>query len=230
MRLEVYLTFIKDLAKSDIRLMKILIEKKILTRFMDLMGKYNPSQQFFNQANPPLEGIIETIGFIVRSIPCIIDPSELPEVKGVDPNFQIYELMQERGHSSFYQPLQSHFSMVNLTEKDQFIVLPQDCTNALFLKIKQFKPFYLNASKNGWKIDDFSRTVAHICYKNKDYSKKMAKHILKGTNKSTTEELINFLELMKSFLSVDDEYFDLRMEWIFGIADPIVKTQSYQVY
>ena len=43
MRLDTYLTFIRDLAKSHIKLLKLLIEKKILTRFMDLMGKYNPN-------------------------------------------------------------------------------------------------------------------------------------------------------------------------------------------
>lgn len=55
----------------------------------------------------------------------------------------------------------------------------------------------------------------------------MAKHILKGTNKSNAEELGPFLELMKQYLSVDDEYSHLRMEWIFGVADFVVKTSSY---
>jgi hypothetical protein len=35
---------------------------------------------------------------------------------------------------------------------------------------------------------------------------------------------------MKAFLSVEDEYFHLRIEWIFGIADLIVKSNNYQVY
>ena len=91
-------------------------------------------------------------------------------------------------------------------------MLPQDCLNALFLKIKQFKPFYLNASKNGWKIEEFAKTVAHICYKNKEFSRKMGKHILKGTNKSTQDELLFFLAIMRAYLNIDDELFDMRME------------------
>ena len=51
----------------------------------------------------------------------------------------------------------------------------------------------------------------------------MGKHILKGTNKSTTDELVFFLAIMKAYLSIDDDLFDLRMEWVFGIADPIIK-------
>jgi hypothetical protein len=38
------------------------------------------------------------------------------------------------------------------------------------------------------------------------------------------------LELMKQYLSIRDEYFDLRMEWIFGVADLVVRTTSYQIY
>lgn len=72
--------------------------------------------------------------------------------------------------------------------------------------------------------------MAHVSYKNKEFSRKMAKHILKGTNKSTAEEIGPFLELMKQFLTVDDEFAEQRMEWIFGIADQVVKTNSYQMY
>ena len=58
----------------------------------------------------------------------------------------------------------------------------------------------------------------------------MAKHILKGTNGSNAEELGPFLELMKQFLSVDDEFSSLRMEWIFGVADFVVRSAGYQVF
>jgi len=57
----------------------------------------------------------------------------------------------------------------------------------------------------------------------------MAKHILKGTNKSNAEEIGPFLELMKQYLTIDDEYSGLRMEWIFGVADLVVKNPSYQM-
>jgi len=35
---------------------------------------------------------------------------------------------------------------------------------------------------------------------------------------------------MKQYLSVDDEHFDQRMEWIFGVADLVVKTNTYSMY
>jgi hypothetical protein len=58
----------------------------------------------------------------------------------------------------------------------------------------------------------------------------MAKHILKGTNKSTAEEIGPYLELMKKYLTIDDEFFNLRLEWIFGIADLVVKSAGYSMY
>lgn len=63
-----------------------------------------------------------------------------------------------------------------------------------------------------------------------EFSRKIAKHILKGTNSCISDDIYAYLELMKAFLSVEDEYFHLRIEWIFGIADLIVKSNNYQVY
>jgi hypothetical protein len=92
------------------------------------------------------------------------------------------------------------------------------------------KLFYNNASERGYVKEEYAKMVAHICYMNKDFSHKIAKHILKGTNKSTAEEIGPFLELLKNFLTVDDIYFDVRMEWIFGVADFCVKNPSYTIY
>lgn len=110
------------------------------------------------------------------------------------------------------------------------MLLPEDCAKSLFIHLKQFKLFYLNASKHGYESEEFAKFVAHVCYQNKEFSKKMAKHILKGTNKSTAEEIGPFLELMKQYLTIDDDYFQQRMEWIFGVADQVVKSNSYQMY
>ena len=109
-------------------------------------------------------------------------------------------------------------------------MLPEDCLKSLFLHIKSFKLFYANASKHGYATEEYSKFVAHLCYKNREFSKKMAKHILKGTNKSNADELGPFLELMKQVLLVDDELSNLRLEWIFGVADIVVKSSSYQMY
>jgi hypothetical protein len=65
------------------------------------------------------------------------------------------------------------------------------------LHVKPFKLFYNNASKHGFSNEEYSKMLAHLCFKNKEFSRKMAKHILKGTNKSNAEEIGPFLEIMK---------------------------------
>lgn len=84
-----------------------------------------------------------------------------------------------------------------------------------------------NVTKNGYSISDFSHFIAHLCFKNKEYSYKIAKHILKGTNSSGADELQPFLLIMKEFLIINDELSDLRIEWIFGVPSMVMKQNNY---
>lgn len=167
---------------------------------MDLMCKYNAASLVYVQASPPLENLVLTVSFIVRSMPCIVDPLDLVNVADSgesDKQALTLLMMEERGHSHFYKPLQESFPLQELTAEQTQLLLPEDCLKSLFIHLKQFKLFYSNASKHGYESEEFAKFVAHISYKNKELSKKMAKHILKGTNKSTAEEIGPFLELMK---------------------------------
>jgi hypothetical protein len=76
MRLDSYLGFIRDLAKSNVAFLSILTQKRVVTRLMDLMCKYNPNSMIFSQTSPPLDNLVLTISFIVRSIPCVVDPMD----------------------------------------------------------------------------------------------------------------------------------------------------------
>ena len=76
-------------------------------------------------------------------------------------------------------------------------------------------------------MEEFAKCTAHLCYRNREYSKKLAKHILKGVNNTQADEIAPFLELMKQYLSIKDVYFELRLEWIFGVSDLVVRTTSY---
>jgi hypothetical protein len=58
----------------------------------------------------------------------------------------------------------------------------------------------------------------------------LGKHILKGVNAISADEILPFLTLMKAYLLVEDEYFVQRMEWIFGLPDLVIRTSSYQMY
>ena len=66
---------------------------------MDLMGKYNPNSLLYVQSNPPLENLVKTITFIVRSIPCLIDPEDLPLNEEMDNATLTEMLMSDRGAS-----------------------------------------------------------------------------------------------------------------------------------
>jgi hypothetical protein len=108
--------------------------------------------------------------------------------------------------------------------------LPDDCVQALFINVKLFKTFYENASKQGYESEEFARFAGHVCYKNREFSRKIAKHILKGTNVGIAEEISPFLELMKQYLAIEDEYYELRVEWIFGVSDLVIRTNNYPAY
>jgi hypothetical protein len=68
--------------------------------------------------------------------------------------------------------------------------------------------------------------IAHLCFKNLAFSRKIAKHILKGVNSIYHDETATYLQLMKVYLSIEDEYFDHRMEWIFGVPDLVIRTAT----
>lgn len=75
---------------------------------MDLMCKYNPNAMVYVQTHPPLEKLVLTVSFIVRSIPCIVDPMDpnsVALVEEIDKQTLMARLMQERGQSSFHLPL-----------------------------------------------------------------------------------------------------------------------------
>lgn len=75
-RLDTYLTFIYHLAKSSFVTLKLLVEKDIIKKLVDLMTKYNQNSLLYVQTAPPLDKLISTMSFIVRSIPCVVDPKD----------------------------------------------------------------------------------------------------------------------------------------------------------
>jgi len=230
MRLDTYLTFIYDLARSHVQILHILVGKKVVTRLMDLMAKYNPQSLVYSQVNPPLESLVKTVSFIVRAVPCLVDPAEIERREGMDFTSAYSAAMSDRGQSKFHVPLQQSFALETLSEEEARLLLPEDCLRALFLHNKSFKVFYANTSRHGFESEAAAKMIAHLCYRNREFSRKMAKHILKGTNRSSADELGPFLEVMKQFLAVDDELSNLRMEWVFGVADFVLKSAGYQTY
>jgi hypothetical protein len=78
--------------------------------------------------------------------------------------------------------LEQSFSKRELEGQDLEIVLSDQCLQALFMAEKKYKLFYDNVTKHGFESVEFSRMVAHLCFKNKEYSSKIARQVLKGVN------------------------------------------------
>lgn len=110
-------------------------------------------------------------------------------------------------------------------------MLSPDCQQALFQKSKARKAFHENVIKLNLEIDEYALFLSHLCHQNKEYSKQIAKLILKGIHLGAPDELAPILHIMKKYLSIEDDLKELRCEWIFGIASLVVKQgQSFQVY
>lgn len=78
-------------------------------------------------------------------------------------------------------------------------------------------------TKNSYEIQELAKMLAHLCFENKDYSLRIAKYILKGTNTSGADELAPYLEIMKQFLILKDSLTMFRLELIFGLSNFIIK-------
>ena len=84
-RLDTYVTFLNDAVRSDIRLLHLLVGKQVVTRLMDLLGRLSPQSLHYVQTNPPLDNLVKTIGFVARSLPCLVDPGDVEGSRGARP-------------------------------------------------------------------------------------------------------------------------------------------------
>lgn len=176
-----------------------------------------------------------SICFVCRSVPCIVDPFDRDNFQHLPPGGDdLYATVTaERGSTKAHLDLQKEYpgEQFDPEEANTWLKLSTDCLKALFLKSKALKTFHENITKHGFEIAEYAMFLAHLCHSNKDYSKKIAKLILKGIHQGASDELAPILLIMKKYLSIEDDLKEQRCEWIFGIANLIVKqNNSYQMY
>jgi hypothetical protein len=87
--------------------------------------------------------------------------------------------------------------MRDIDANEELLPLSNEDNKSVFIQSKTFKIFYENVSKHGYEMEEFAKCAAHLCFKNKEYSKKLGKHILKGVNNTQADDIAPFLELMK---------------------------------
>jgi len=43
-------------------------------RLIDLISRYNSNQMAYNQTVPPFDKLVLSLSFMIRSVPCLVDP------------------------------------------------------------------------------------------------------------------------------------------------------------
>ena len=51
-----------------------MLELRAPARLIDLISRYNSNQMVYNQTVPPFDKLVLSLSFMVRSIPCLVDP------------------------------------------------------------------------------------------------------------------------------------------------------------
>ena len=67
-------------------------------------------------------------------------------------------------------------------------------------------PDFMNrVLKEGMQCEEFGKALAHFCYKNNDFSKKVAKLVLKGISKNDYDKIKNYLDVVTQVALIKDE-------------------------
>jgi hypothetical protein len=107
---------------------------------------------------------------------------------------------------------------------DDYIV----CLHPEDLKMLTLKQLYSKAMKNNYETAELGKLAAHVAFENRSFSKKLAKRILIGINKSNGDDIQPSLDLLEYILSLNDSLKQERYEWFLGI--PYLKLERPSSY
>ena len=93
----------------------------------------------------------------------------------------------------------------------------RDLRSVLLLE-KRLKEFYTIALKYSSESQSVAWLIGHLCWGNYEISRRFGKIILKGLNNTNELEVRPYVECMKVYLSLEDQYQEERIEWLMGIA------------
>lgn len=68
--------------------------------------------------------------------------------------------------------------------------------------------------------------VKSICPGNINASEKAAVVLLRGINKSNTDTIQPYLQVLHEFVLIDDEFQDLRIKWVVGQPTLVITGQN----
>ena len=64
----------------------------------------------------------------------------------------------------------------------------------------------------------FGKCLANMCKGNFQLSRKVSKVFIKAFNTSNSDNLKCYLKALKPFLRIDDEFKQMKLEWILGFT------------
>jgi hypothetical protein len=87
--------------------------------------------------------------------------------------------------------------------------------------------FYKKAIKDSFNNQALSKILACLMYNNFEFSKKRIFMLLEVVNDGISlSDAKNAFELLFNVVSIEDNYTDLRLEWIFGVPQLVVKSSE----
>jgi hypothetical protein len=109
---------------------------------------------------------------------------------------------------------------------DENCFLDPDSLQTLFMDgTKKSKRWLEILMKDDTYINDLATLVAHMCWKNLNFSRKAGKVILKGCNKHNWQSLVGPITCAQVYLTIEDEFQNNRIEWLLGFPEFKCKEQ-----
>lgn len=66
------------------------------------------------------------------------------------------------------------------------------------------------------KNEQFAKAIAHLCYKNLSFSRKICKKVLKCISYSNNDQVTRHLTIVEELVKISDEYQVHRLEYLLG--------------
>jgi hypothetical protein len=91
----------------------------------------------------------------------------------------------------------------------QSFYLDSEDMKALFMTEKRTRAFWEIAiafAMSADSLESICKLMAHCCFNNYDFSRKMGKILIMGLNKTHVDELRPFAVAMKWFLTINDSF------------------------
>ena len=105
----------------------------------------------------------------------------------------------EKGISPYFAPLEG---------SNRIFLDPEDL-HCLFMDDKKTRHVWDICFKNVMMQDariEMASLIAHLCYRNLNFSRRIGKVLLLGLNRTSADELAIYLPCMQAYLTVPDEH------------------------